>query len=124
MFFPAGMAFHRNPQDDPYLKNNEDSEDSGDEAEDLRLRETDLLILAARNEDDVSYLEVCGVCSCALANRCSRERGRRQRLEVQWPTRNRKCLQGHEHCLRPACHCRCGCPRSRMSAINSFPNYT
>ena len=59
------MAFHRNPADDPFLKQggaNNDSDDSASEGEDLRLRpDKDLLILAARNEDDVSYLEVsCG----------------------------------------------------------------
>jgi periodic tryptophan protein 1 len=57
------MAFHRNPADDPYLKqggadSDDDEEDSASEAEDIRLRDSDLLILAARNEDDVSYLEV------------------------------------------------------------------
>ena len=56
------MAFHRNPEDDPYLRQAagqaDGDDDSASEAEDLRLHENDLLILAARNEDDVSYLEV------------------------------------------------------------------
>ncbi len=59
-----GMAFHRNPEHDPYLRQaggqGADEDDSASEAEDLRLQENDLLILAARNEDDVSYLEVGG----------------------------------------------------------------
>ncbi|KAJ9517860.1 hypothetical protein QJQ45_004211 [Haematococcus lacustris] len=45
------------PGDDPYLTLG-DSEDDSDEVEDLTLKPTDLLILAARNEDDVSNLEV------------------------------------------------------------------
>jgi periodic tryptophan protein 1 len=36
----------------------EDDEDSDSEEEDLRIRDDDLLILAARNEDDVSHLEM------------------------------------------------------------------
>jgi periodic tryptophan protein 1 len=48
-----GMAFYANPEDDPYLTTGlSDSEDE------LEYRETDLLIAAARNEDDVSHLEV------------------------------------------------------------------
>ncbi len=62
LLFVPGMAFHRNPEDDPYLKQgggeDDSDDDSGSEAEDLRLQENDILILAARNEDDVSYLEV------------------------------------------------------------------
>ncbi len=51
----AGIAF--NPADDPLLQRNSDSDtDSEDEA--FRIRDDDLLILAARNEDDVSHLEV------------------------------------------------------------------
>lgn len=50
-----GMAFYANPEDDPYLNANggEDSED-----EELEYRESDLLIAAARNEEDVSHLEI------------------------------------------------------------------
>jgi len=55
-----GMAYHRNPKNDPYLRNSEpnysDSDDS--EEEDLRIRDDDLLILAARNDEDVSHLEM------------------------------------------------------------------
>ncbi|KAL4532568.1 hypothetical protein Ndes2437B_g02965 [Nannochloris sp. 'desiccata'] len=55
-----GMAYHRNPKDDPYLRNSganhSDSDDS--EEEDLRIRDDDLLILAARNDEDVSHLEM------------------------------------------------------------------
>jgi len=42
--------------EDPYLQLG-DSED-GSEAEDMTFRDTDLVILGARNEDDVSHLEV------------------------------------------------------------------
>jgi periodic tryptophan protein 1 len=55
-----GMAYHRNPKEDPYLRdsrgNGSDSDDS--EEEDLRIRDDDLLILAARNDEDVSHLEM------------------------------------------------------------------
>ena len=50
-----GMAFYANPEDDPYL-NAKDENDSEDE--ELLYRETDLLIAAARNEEDVSHLEI------------------------------------------------------------------
>ena len=42
--------------EDPYLQLG-DSEDES-EADDMTFRDTDLIILAARNEDDVSHLEV------------------------------------------------------------------
>ncbi len=50
-----GMAYHSRAEDDPYLA--KDISDSDDE--ELTLKKTDFLILAARNEDDVSHLEVC-----------------------------------------------------------------
>lgn len=49
-----GMAYYADPADDPYL-NNEDQSDSDAE---LEYRETDLLIAAARNEEDISHLEL------------------------------------------------------------------
>ncbi|EIE25396.1 WD40 repeat-like protein [Coccomyxa subellipsoidea C-169] len=49
-----GMAYHSRAEDDPYLA--KDISDSDDE--ELTLKKTDFLILAARNEDDVSHLEV------------------------------------------------------------------
>ena len=75
------MAYHRDPANDPYLKAgraarggaDSDDESTGSEAEALRLKESDLLILAARNEDDCSYLEVgcegggCGPLCCPSA---------------------------------------------------------
>ena len=58
-----GMAYHRNPKEDPYLqkvaaRDADSDEDSDSEAGDLHLSTSDLLIMAARNEDDVSHLEV------------------------------------------------------------------
>ena len=57
-----GMAFHRNPKDDPYFTGAGPAEDSDDdddsEAEDLRVRDNDLLIMTARNDEDISHLEV------------------------------------------------------------------
>ena len=44
--------------EDPYLKV-QDSEDDTSEIEDLTFKPDDLIILAARNEDDVSHLEAC-----------------------------------------------------------------
>lgn len=52
-----GMAFYKDPAADPLLGGNSDS-DTDSEAEAWRLRPDDLLILAARNEDDLSHLEV------------------------------------------------------------------
>ncbi|KAL4444359.1 hypothetical protein ABPG75_012096 [Micractinium tetrahymenae] len=52
-----GMAFYRDPSADPLLAGNSDS-DTDSEGEAFRLRPDDLLILAARNEDDLSHLEV------------------------------------------------------------------
>ncbi len=49
-----GMAYYADPSDDPYL-NKDDQSDSEDEIE---YRETDLLIAAARNEEDISHLEI------------------------------------------------------------------
>lgn len=53
----AGGAYFRDPTADPFLQRNSDS-DTDSEAEAFRLHPEDLLILAARNEDDVSHLEV------------------------------------------------------------------
>ena len=50
-----GMAYHSRAEDDPYL----DKEISDSDDEELVLKKSDFLILAARNEDDVSHLEVC-----------------------------------------------------------------
>ena len=50
-----GMAYHNRPEEDPYITVHEDSDS---EQDDFVLRGTDRLILAARNEDDVSHLEV------------------------------------------------------------------
>eukprot|EP00890_Picochlorum_soloecismus_P004609 jgi/Picsp_1/5149/NSC_02512-R1_protein len=52
-----GMAFYANPKDDPYLKKG-DSDASDTDAEDDTLRESDLLIMAARNEEDISHLDI------------------------------------------------------------------
>ena len=49
------MAYYSRPEDDPYITVHEDSDS---EKDDFVLKLSDLLILAARNEDDVSHLEV------------------------------------------------------------------
>ena len=71
--FGSGKAYYRGSREDPYLKvgdagdSEEDSDDDASERDELHLRPSDLLILSARNEDDVSHLEVrqgllCGAC--------------------------------------------------------------
>lgn len=50
-----GMAYYANPDDDPYL-NRQDGDDSEDD--ELEYKESDLLIAAARNEEDISHLEI------------------------------------------------------------------
>lgn len=50
-----GMAYHSRPEEDPYITVHEDSDS---EKDDFVLKSADRLILAARNEDDVSHLEV------------------------------------------------------------------
>jgi len=47
----------RSNKEDPYITLQE-SDDDGSEIDDLNFKPTDLIILAARNEDDVSHLEV------------------------------------------------------------------
>lgn len=54
-----GQAYYANPAADPYLGDKGDSEsESGSEADAEELSASDVLIMAARNEDDVSNLEV------------------------------------------------------------------
>lgn len=58
-----GLAYHADPVEDPYLNSNgkviaDGSDDSDSELEDLRLKDSDLLILSARNEDDLSHLDI------------------------------------------------------------------
>lgn len=56
---PAGMAFYKDPTLDPYLQGDKaGASDSDSETEAMTLQKNDLLIMAARNEDDVSHLEV------------------------------------------------------------------
>ncbi|CAG9461874.1 unnamed protein product [Pedinophyceae sp. YPF-701] len=47
---------HLDPRDDPYLQGGESASDSS--VEDFEVKPTDNVVLAARNEDDVSHLEV------------------------------------------------------------------
>jgi periodic tryptophan protein 1 len=59
----AGMAYHSRPEDDPFITQHEDSDS---DREDFLLKMSDLLILAARNEDDVSHLEVRAASTCIV----------------------------------------------------------
>ena len=54
-----GMSYYRSNHEDPYITLDSTAGASDSEAEDNELRDTDFIILAARNEDDVSHLEVC-----------------------------------------------------------------
>lgn len=58
IFGNGGLStlYYASNEDDPYLTIKE--EESEDEREDFEIRDTDLLLVAARNEDDVSHLEV------------------------------------------------------------------
>ncbi|KAG0591157.1 hypothetical protein KC19_1G154300 [Ceratodon purpureus] len=51
-----GAAFYPSNDDDPYLVDKED--DDEEEIEDMTIKDSDLIVLTARNEDDVSHLEV------------------------------------------------------------------
>lgn len=51
-----GDAYYPSNEMDPYLKNNED--DDSEEEEDMTIKADDSVIVCARNEDDVSQLEV------------------------------------------------------------------
>ena len=60
-----GMAYYGNNGEDPFIQLSA-AKDADSEAEDFELRGDDFIILAARNEDDVSHLEVGAVCLSAL----------------------------------------------------------
>ena len=51
-----GAAYYPSNEDDPYLVKEDDDKD--EEIEDMTIKDSDLIILTARNEDDVSHLEV------------------------------------------------------------------
>lgn len=53
-----GMSYYRSNLEDPYITLRNTAGVSDSEADDNELRDTDYVILAARNEDDVSHLEV------------------------------------------------------------------
>lgn len=52
-----GMAYYGGDQEDPYIQLSA-AKDADSEAEDMEIRGEDFVLLAARNEDDVSHLEV------------------------------------------------------------------
>ena len=52
-----GMAYYDTNREDPYIQLAA-VKDADSEAEDFEIRGDDYLLLAARNEDDVSHLEV------------------------------------------------------------------
>jgi periodic tryptophan protein 1 len=72
------MAYHLRPEDDPYITQHDDSDS---EKDDFVLKGTDRLILAARNEDDVSHLEVSVVNSSESAACVVR----REQNHMWWP---------------------------------------
>lgn len=51
-----GAAYYPSNEDDPYLVEKDD--DDEEEIEDMTIKDSDLIVLTARNEDDVSHLEV------------------------------------------------------------------
>ena len=55
----VGGAYYLSNEDDPYITlPDEEDEDEREEMEDLTIHPRDLLLLGARNEDDVSFVEV------------------------------------------------------------------
>ena len=70
-----GMSYYKSNLEDPYITLNTVDRASDSEAADDELRETDYVILTARNEDDVSHLEVCSTRQQPL-----------QRFLLSWPT--------------------------------------
>lgn len=46
------------PEEDEYMNRGGDSDDDAESIEDLQIKDSDLVLVAARNEDDVSHLEV------------------------------------------------------------------
>ena len=59
LFGGGRSAFHDSNADDPYMTiNDEQDEDDEDYPDDFTMRPTDLVLLAARTDDDVSHLEV------------------------------------------------------------------
>ncbi|KAM7265888.1 hypothetical protein ACFE04_003571 [Oxalis oulophora] len=51
-----GDSYYHNNEEDPYLKDKND--DDSEEEDDLHIKPQDLVLICARNEDDVSQLEV------------------------------------------------------------------
>lgn len=59
LFGGGRSTFHDSNADDPYMTiNDEEDEDDEDYPDDFTMRPTDLVLLAARTDDDVSHLEV------------------------------------------------------------------
>ena len=52
----AGLSYYKSNQHDPNITQQGGEDDS--EAEDFDVKATDFVILAARNEDEVSHIEV------------------------------------------------------------------
>ena len=52
-----GMAYYGADEEDPYIQLAA-AKDADSEADDMEIRGDDFILLAARNEDDVSHLEV------------------------------------------------------------------
>ena len=57
MFSRRTLMFHRTNDDDPYVTL-KDADDDDSDADDLEIKPTDKLVLAARSEEDVSNIEV------------------------------------------------------------------
>nr|DAD22311.1 TPA_asm: hypothetical protein HUJ06_023774 [Nelumbo nucifera] len=53
-----GDIFYPSNDMDPYLKDKDDDDDDDEEIEDMAIKSSDAVIVCARNEDDVSHLEV------------------------------------------------------------------
>ncbi|KAI8321625.1 periodic tryptophan protein-like protein [Martensiomyces pterosporus] len=54
-----GLAYYNNEEEDPYITLKEGEEKDEDEDEEVRIFDSDNLLLVAKTEDDISNLEVC-----------------------------------------------------------------
>ena len=56
----TGLSYYQSNQQDPNISKHGGEDDS--EADDFEVHASDFVILAARNEDEVSHIEVCQTC--------------------------------------------------------------
>lgn len=70
-YLPAGLSYYMSNHQDPNISNQGREDDS--EAEDFEVQASDFVILAARNEDEVSHIEVCCFSQILIYHQSSKE---------------------------------------------------